>query len=278
MNEALHTNLNTEVFVPPYCSDPSQALGNAIWGYVNSVGSNANSLIQKIQISDYYYIGTEYTNDRTEKEIVEEYSDDIRISFRKSDKPLHECAKMISENKIVAIFQGRSEYGARALGNRSILAMPNNIQLRDRINTLKGRELLHPLAPAVMSEFRDEYFESHSTALDFGMLRVVAVKSEKRDAICGVTHIDSSARLQEVVATINPCFHALISEVYHITGIPIVINTSFNRAGEPIVETVHDAVESFIAMKLDALLCGDYESIPKIGLICVTWQQAIKAR
>jgi carbamoyltransferase len=257
MNANLENELQTELFVPPYCSDPGQALGNAIYGYVSQMGCDNNPLLPKVAFNDYIYLGTEYTNDRIMKELLKEYSDDSRIQIETLDDPLLACAKLLAKNKIVGFFQNRSEYGARALGNRSILALPNSIVLRDRINTLKGRELFRPLAPAVISEYRGKYFEGKPSLLDRMMLRIVKVREEQRINICGVTHIDGTARLQEVMKDVNPRFYELICKLNTLTGIPLIINTSFNRAGEPIVESPHDAVESFLAMGLDALLCGD---------------------
>ena len=167
-------------------------------------------------------------------------------------------AEMIADGKIIGFYQGRSEYGARALGNRSILAAPNSIEIRDRVNTLKGRELFRPLAPAVISEKWDLYFDGEKSILDTMMLRVVNVKLDRQKEVCGITHIDGTARVQEVTKKINPNFYQLITEFYKITQIPMVINTSFNKAGEPIVESPKDAVESFLAMNLDGLICGNY--------------------
>jgi len=263
MNEMLETHLDVQVFVPPYCSDPGQALGNAIYGYVCQTGLNNNTVIKKINFGEYLYLGTEYDDDRITKAILQEYQNDDRVEILFPDKPLHEFSRLISENKIVGFYQGRSEYGARALGNRSILAMPNSIEIRDRVNTLKGRELFRPLAPAVLSEYREHYFEGGLSILDYAMLRVVQVKDEKRSIICGTTHFDGSARLQVVEKKYNPRFYELIKEVDKLTGIPVIINTSFNSAGEPIVETPRDAIESFLAMNLDALLCGNCLILPK---------------
>lgn len=263
MNEALESNLKTKLFVPPYCSDPGQALGNAIYGYISQTGRNNNPCIPKYSFGDYIYLGTKYTIDRISQDLMQEYSNDQRVKIVFSSNALYECARMIAEGKIVGVFHDRSEYGARALGNRSILAMPNSVELRDKINMLKGRELFRPLAPACLSEYRKLYFEGEASILDRTMLRVVKVREKCQSTICGVTHIDGTARLQEVIKSINPHFYELISYVYSITKIPMVINTSFNHAGEPIVETPHDAVESFLAMRLDALLCGNYLVIRK---------------
>lgn len=257
MNYSLEKNLSSPVFVPPYCSDPGQALGNALYGWCMQSGKCNNSYIKKVKFDDYIYLGTQYDNSRIDSEI-NTLTNDERICIHYSDHALEMAADLIADHKIVAYFNGRSEYGARALGNRSILAMPDSEEIRDRINILKGRELFRPLAPAVLEEYRDEYFEGESTILDTTMLKVVPVKENKKMEIKGVTHIDGTARLQVVKKEINQRFYQLISKVYQLTGIPMIINTSFNVAGEPIVETVLEAVEAFLDMNLDALLCGNY--------------------
>lgn len=257
MNYTIDQLKDLHVFVPPYCSDPGQALGNAIYGYIYLSGLNRNTVLPKVVFDKYVYLGTEYTEDRINKEL-QLYDNDSRVKIRHSDSCLAEAAKYIAEKKIVAFYNGRSEYGARALGNRSILALPTSVEIRDRINTLKGRELFRPLAPAVLDRFRNDYFESELSILDIMMLRVVPVKEDKKDIICGVTHVDGTSRLQVVTKENNFAFYSLIEEVYKRTGIPVVINTSFNSAGESIVESVHDAVESFLNMRLDVLVCGNY--------------------
>ncbi|CUX53039.1 Decarbamoylnovobiocin carbamoyltransferase [Clostridium sp. C105KSO15] len=258
MNYELGKKLNMDVFVPPYCSDPGQALGNAVYGYITQSGKGNNPCIPKFTFNDYIYLGLEYDDKRIEKELINEFQNDSRIKIIKPNNPLRETAKMIAEGRIIGCFQGRSEYGARALGNRSILAMPNSTVIRDRINRLKGRESFRPIAPAVLSEARNCYFEEDNSILDQLMLRVVKVKEEYREDLCGITHIDGTARLQVVDDKVNPIFHELIKMVYELTDIPIVTNTSFNKAGDPIVETPHDAVTTFLDMGLDGLLCGNY--------------------
>lgn len=258
MNCELEKRLQASVFVPPYCSDPGQALGNAIYGYIQQSGKSSNSFIKKIKFENYIYLGTEYSYTRIHEELISLYKNDSRIEMILSDNIFKIGAEMIADGKIIGFYQGRSEYGARALGNRSILAAPNSIEIRDRVNTLKGRELFRPLAPAVISEKWDLYFDGEKSILDTMMLRVVNVKLDRQKEVCGITHIDGTARVQEVTKKINPDFYQLITEFYKITQIPMVINTSFNKAGEPIVESPKDAVESFLAMNLDGLICGNY--------------------
>ena len=258
MNYCIEQELDTKVFVPPYCSDPGQALGNAIYGYIQATGKGNNSYIEKVKFNNYIYLGTEYTDERITKELMDVYADDSRVEVVTPDNIFETAANLIADGAIIGFYQGRSEYGARALGNRSILAAPNSTEIRDRMNILKGRELFRPLAPAVLTEHWDEYFEGRRSVLDTMMLRVADVKKERQKEVSGITHVDGSARVQEVKQEINPVFYNMIQEYYKISGIPMVINTSFNKAGEPIVESPQNAVESFLSMNLDALVCGKH--------------------
>ena len=212
----------------------------------------------EVKFNNYIYLGTEYTDERITKELMDVYADDSRVEVVTPDNIFETAANLIADGAIIGFYQGRSEYGARALGNRSILAAPNSTEIRDRMNILKGRELFRPLAPAVLTEHWDEYFEGRRSVLDTMMLRVADVKKERQKEVSGITHVDGSARVQEVKQEINPVFYNMIQEYYKISGIPMVINTSFNKAGEPIVESPQNAVESFLSMNLDALVCGKH--------------------
>ena len=257
MNYEIEKQLNCKVFVPPYCSDPGQALGNAIYGYLVNSNKMNNSFIPKAKFENYIYLGTKYENGQID-ELVQQKIKRMKIEAVYSTDILSDTAKLIAEGKIVGFFQGRSEYGARALGNRSILARVDSEMLRDKINILKGRELFRPLAPAVKSESWSNYFYGQRSILDTMMLRVVDVKREKYKELQGVTHVDGTARVQDVKREINPIFYELIENVEKLTGIPMVINTSFNKAGEPIVESPAEAIDSFCDMNLDYLVCGNY--------------------
>lgn len=257
MNNFIEENMKSGIFVPPYCSDPGQALGNAIYGYLQQTGSMNNPYIHRRSFENYIYLGANYTNERIQTELESNYSMDSRVNLDFNSDVILFAAKAISEGKIIGFYHGRSEYGARALGNRSILASPSSENIRDRINTLKGRELFRPLAPAVLFEYFEEYFEGKPSLLNDMMLTVTNVSVSKAGKIPGVVHVDGTARVQTVKRDINHHFYNLIDAVHRITGIPIVINTSFNKAGEAIVESPVDAVESFLSMGLDYLICGN---------------------
>lgn len=260
MNHKIETILDVPVFVPPYPSDPGQALGNAIFGYLSQTGLNNNTLIEKKYFKNFMYLGSEYTNQEI-LNILKKYNKKITFNFEKNIE--QKTAELLYQNKIGGWFQGRSEYGARALGNRSIIAKPNSVFVRDRVNLLKNRELFRPVAPSMISEFWKEYFENISL-LDKYMLGVKLVKESKIKEIPGVVHVDGTARPQIVFKENNPKYHKLISSFMKISSLPMVINTSFNKAGEPIVETPENAIDSFLAMGLDFLVCGNYLIYRKI--------------
>lgn len=168
-----------------------------------------------------------------------------------------ETALSLTKGEIVGWFQGRGECGPRALGNRSILADPRRDNMKDLINSkVKFREEFRPFAPAVLWEHQSEYFD-----LDIPspyMLYVANVKEEKKYIIPAVTHVDGTARIQSVIKDLSPHFYMLISAFYLLTDVPIVLNTSFNVRGEPIVETPEDAIRCFVKTGMDKLCIGRY--------------------
>ena len=180
------------------------------------------------------------------------------LTARRSKAPAREAADMIADGKIVAWFQGRMEFGPRALGNRSLLADPRRPDMRDILNQrVKHREDFRPFAPSVLAEHADEWFEmgAHLTSHAF-MLFAPAVKTAQRDRIPAVVHQDGTARVQLVSRKSNPRFHELISCFFAKTGVPLVINTSFNDS-EPIVCTPTDAIVTFRKSGIDALFMDD---------------------
>jgi carbamoyltransferase len=180
------------------------------------------------------------------------------LKARRSKSPAREAARMIADGKIVAWFQGRMEFGPRALGNRSLLADPRLPEMRDILNQkVKHREDFRPFAPSVMAEHADEWFEigAHSPSHEF-MLFAPEVKPEQRDRIPAVVHKDGTARVQLVSRKLNPRFHELISHFFAQTGVPLVVNTSFNDS-EPIVCTPTDAIVTFRKSGIDALFMDD---------------------
>jgi len=180
------------------------------------------------------------------------------LKARQSKSPARDAAGMIADGKIVAWFQGRMEFGPRALGNRSLLADPRRPEMRDILNQkVKHREDFRPFAPSVMAEHADDWFEtgSHLTSHEF-MLFAPRVRPERRGRIPAIVHKDGTARVQVVSRKSNPRFHELISAFHAKTGVPVVINTSFNDS-EPIVCTPTDAIATFRKSGIDALIMDD---------------------
>ena len=160
--------------------------------------------------------------------------------------------------KIIGWFQGSLEFGDRALGNRSILADPRNKSMKDKINkSIKYRENFRPFAPAVLEEKAKEFFEDYQES--FFMEKTLSIKGSKRKLIPSVTHVDGSGRLQTVSKKTNPMFYNLIKSFYDKTGIPILLNTSFNVQGEPIVCSIEDAIKNFYLSGLDELYIGNFK-------------------
>ncbi|MDD5091627.1 MAG: carbamoyltransferase C-terminal domain-containing protein [Candidatus Wallbacteria bacterium] len=179
------------------------------------------------------------------------------ITYSREDHITARTAELLSSGAVIGWFQGRSEFGSRALGNRSLLADPRSSTVKDRLNSeIKKREWFRPYAPAVLEEAAADYFTPAEPS-PFMML-VAEVKREKRSLIPAVTHIDGTARYQTVSREPNPRFHELISEFERITGVPVLLNTSFNLADEPIVETPLDALSSFLNAPIDYLVIGDF--------------------
>jgi len=179
------------------------------------------------------------------------------LSFREVPDPPAEAARLLSESKIVGWFQGRAEVGPRALGARSILADPRRADMKDIVNEqVKHREGFRPFAPSVLDEEGPEYFDRYYP--NPFMLLVLPIHEDKRDAIPAVTHVDGTGRLQSVMRDSNPVYYRLIEEFRKLTGVPVVLNTSYNLRGEPIVNLPEEALADFLSTGMDALLLGPY--------------------
>jgi carbamoyltransferase len=164
-------------------------------------------------------------------------------------------AEQIASGKVVGWFQGRMEWGARALGNRSILADPRRADMREVLNVkIKLREKFRPFAPSILEERLDEWFEG--AVLDPFMIQVYPVRAEKRSAIPAVTHVDGSGRLQTVSCETNPLYWELLRAFEKRTGVPVLLNTSFNE-NEPIVMRPEEALDCFRRTDMDVLVVGN---------------------
>ena len=235
-----------DIFVYPACSDAGIPFGLAIWGVYNH--SNINKKKIKLKKLTNAYTGTSYNrkyiNSLLKKHKIKSKSLDLKI-----------IAKHISEGKIIGWFQNGSEYGPRALGNRSILADSRNSKMQDIVNIkVKHRETFRPFAPAVLEEDYKKFFKLNQPS----PYMLLVAKVLKPKILPSVTHIDGTARVQTVNSKQNEIFYNLIKEFKKITGIGCILNTSFNDAGEPIVETPQDAIIGMLNSKIDYLVLGNY--------------------
>ena len=199
------------------------------------------------------YLGRECSRAEIEKVL----SSVNAIKFSWIENIAKETAFLLSKKKIIGWFQGGSEFGPRALGHRSILADPRDKEMKSLLNQkVKHREEFRPFAPSVLLEFAQEYFELNIPS-PF-MLLVTKVKENKKSVIPSVVHIDGTARLQTVTKEDNGIYYDLIYEFYKLTGIPVLLNTSFNKRGEPIVESSGDALKCFLTTGIDYLVLEKY--------------------
>jgi len=231
------------LYIFPAANDAGVSAGAAL--YASALyNKNANFIKTKLE---HVYLGPNYTNRQIKKVL-----NDRKIGYKNSNNIYKEVAQLLSKDKIIGWFQGRMEIGPRALGNRSILASPLKKLMWKKVNTIKGRELWRPLAPSILNEYKDEYFENAQYS-PF-MLKTFRVKKHKQSLIPAVVHIDSSTRPQTVSKKINKKLWSLINEFNKITGIPVLLNTSFNGPGEPIVCAPQDAIAMFYNSNLDYLV------------------------
>jgi carbamoyltransferase len=235
----------TDIFVPPVPDDSGGAMGAAYYLYNHIMGEKRGAVLSS------NYLGPGFSN--------QEISDFLKksgVPFTLLDDPAKTAAEMIADGKILGWFQGRLEYGDRALGNRSILADPRDPDMKRKVNaTIKYREDFRPFAPSILLEKVDEYFEN-AVPTPF-MEKASRIRPDKQKIIPAVTHVDGTGRLQTVSQTQNCLYWNLIDEFRKLTGIPIVLNTSFNLKGEPIVCNPKDAVRTFFTSGLDGLILGN---------------------
>lgn len=217
---------DVKIYVEPLCSDVGNSIGAAKYLYYSLSKSNIKSLQNNL------YYGPKYNyslNDLEKEKVI------------KNIRPEH-VAKLISEKNIVAIYQGGSESGPRALGNRSILYDPRDPNGKTHVNKVKRREWFRPFAGSVLQENAKDWFDLQGMNESKSMMYAVDVVENKKEIIPAITHVDGTCRVQTVSKTDNPIFYKLIEEFFKITGVPILFNTSFNLAEQAIVETLEDAL------------------------------------
>ena len=241
-----------EVYIPTAAGDAGLAIGAAFYVEHQVLGRPRSFKM------DNAYWGPQFTNEQIRQTLDSKKIADsgYRIVELSDEEITRETAKRIADGKIVGWFQGRLEFGPRALGNRSIVADPRRAEMKDILNSrIKHRESFRPFAPSILEERVGDYFD-HSHPSPF-MLMTYRVKPEKRSDIPAPTHVDGTGRLQTVNREQNPRYWGLISEFERLTGVPVVLNTSFND-NEPVVCRPEEAIECFLRTKMDVLAIGNY--------------------
>ncbi len=243
-----------ELYIQPAAGDSGGALGAALWAYHSVLGK------PRAFRMEHAYWGQEYGADeiRTflESENIPHYE------ARETGELLDRVTEYLAGAKVVGWYQGRFEWGPRALGNRSILADPRNPAMKDIVNSkIKFREPYRPFAPSVAAECATKYFEMDDAAKQYParfMLYVTPVRPEHRATLPAITHVDGTARVQTVFREHNPLYYGLIERFGQATGVPVVLNTSFNLRGEPIVTTPANAFSTFSRSEMDCLVLGNF--------------------
>ncbi len=244
-----------EVYIQPAAGDAGGAVGAAYYVWNQILGNSRNFVLEKP------YLGPEFRNDEIKK-VLDDHADRLnkeacRVEYIEDKERLcHLTAGHISEGRVVGWFQGRMEWGPRALGNRSIVCDPRRTDMQNIMNLkIKRRESFRPFAPSIHVDAVGEYFETSYP--DPFMLKVYKIKPDKRSIIPAVTHFDGTGRLQTVSENNNELYWMLIDEFRKITGVPVLLNTSFNE-NEPIVCHPEEALDCFLRTKMDVLVLGNF--------------------
>ena len=241
------------VHIPPSPGDAGSAVGCA--QYLYYIHHKNQRIIEQDQskiIQENVYVGPSYSNEEIQK-----FLDSENISYEKLDNEelLSKTANLINDGNIVGWYQGKMEWGPRALGCRSILADPRKAEMKDILNEkIKHRESFRPFAPSILEEYVSEYFDIDRSS----PYMLMVTRGKKPDKIPAVTHVDGTCRLQTVNRNANPIYYDLINEFYKITGVPVVINTSMNVMSEPIVNTPKQAYQMIVKTDMDYLVMGNY--------------------
>jgi carbamoyltransferase len=241
-----------KVYVHPAAGDAGLAVGAAYYVWHQKLGKPRSFVM------DHAYWGPGYSREEIRRTIDSNgiAQKGFRVAEMGEQELVRRTAAIIADGKILGWFQGRCEWGPRALGNRSIVADPRRPEMKEILNRrIKHRESFRPFAPSILAEATGDYFEkSHPSPF---MTVAYAVRTEKRRAIPAPTHVDGTGRLQTVTREANPLYHALISAFRELTGVPVVLNTSFND-NEPIVCRPEEAIDCFLRTQMDALVLGDF--------------------
>lgn len=237
-----------ELFISSCPDDSGVSVGAALYAYHCLSGGRLR------EKPEHNYWGPDFSDREIEDALAK-----AKVRGCRHSNIAEVAARLLAEGKLLGWFQGRMEFGQRALGNRSILADPRQAQVKDLVNAaVKYRESFRPFAPAVLEEHAHEYFELPKGVTVPFMEKVYPVRAAMRDRIPAVVHVDGSGRLQTVSRQTNPAFYDLIRQFQVIAGVPVVLNTSFNLNGEPIVCSPVDAIRTFYSCGLDALVLGQW--------------------
>jgi len=240
------------IHIPPSPGDAGSAVGCAQYLYFSYNDKKRIVLDSAKNIIENVYVGPSFSTDE-----IKQFLSTNKIKFEEFDEAssVKQCAKLISEGNVVGWYQGKMEWGPRALGNRSILADPRRKEMKDILNEkIKHRESFRPFAPSILEEYVSDYFEFDMPSPY--MLMVAPVK--RPDLIPAVTHVDGTGRLQTVSKNTNSLYHKLISEFHSLTGVPVIINTSMNVRGEPIVNTPEQAYNMLKKTDMDYLFLKNF--------------------
>ncbi len=236
-----------QIWVQPAAGDAGTALGAAMWIDLQS----RNMPTERLYRMDHAFLGPQYSDQE-----IEQFLKWAKLKYRKLNNVAEEAADLLAADKIIGWFQGRLEFGPRALGARSILASPVNASMQAKLNDIKDREDFRPVAPVVLEEEASNWFVN--AGVSPFMLFVYDVVPDKADKIPAVRHVDGTARIQTINREQNAPYYDLLKAFQARTGVPVLVNTSFNTRGEPIVHSPRDAVECFWTSPLDALVIGSF--------------------
>jgi carbamoyltransferase len=251
----LERNLFDAVYVQPAAGDDGTALGAALIEARRGGDGLASSHVEELP-----FYGPSYTAAEI-RAALDAFAGRVDVvDLGSPEEAARDAAAAVAADEVVAWFQGRMEYGPRALGNRSIVANPLIPDIKERLNAIvKLREGFRPFAPAVAAERAQDYFELRHSPLFEYMLATCPVRREWRERLPGITHVDGSARVQTVDPRKNPAFHRLITCFGDITGVHCVVNTSFNVRGQPMIASPEVAVATFLKVRIDRLYLGGFK-------------------
>jgi carbamoyltransferase len=236
-----------DIYIQPAAGDSGGALGAALYAWHMVQNRPRGTVLERADLGEAWPDAASWL-------------DRAGVAYRRfaDDRLIDHASAMLASGKVIGWFQGRFEWGPRSLGQRSILADPRKAEMRDRVNrAVKFRESFRPFAPSVVVERAEEYFDLPDAYPARFMLYVVPVRQRQRSALEAITHVDGTARPQAVHQACHPLYHSLLDAFGERAGIPVLLNTSFNLRGEPIVASPSDALSTFQRSDMDALIVND---------------------